>query len=308
MLQKKQLIRLLQTLIIFTVMLSAYSLQARDLAEIKKDGVLRHIGVPYANFVTQYAQGNKTIESGLDVELMQGFAKHLGLRYEYVKANWGNVFTLLNGQSAHYQNKQVVFGEQTQTILGDVIANGATILDWRKQVVDFSDVYFPSAVWLVARSDSSLSPITPSDSIEQDIRQVKTLMGNINVLAMKHSCLDPDLYNLYQTDANIILPVKARKLNEMIPAILNNDAESTLLDVPDILIALQRWPGEIKVIGPVSENQEMAVAFRKNSPELRHEFNLYLRQLKKEGTYHKLVKKYYPSVFYFYGDFFTTKS
>lgn len=34
------------------------------------------------------------------------------------------------------------------------------------------------------------------------------------------------------TGANIILPERARKLNEMVPAILNQDAESTLLDVP----------------------------------------------------------------------------
>ena len=277
---------------------------ARDLAEIKADGVLRHIGIPYANFVSQYTQGDKTIESGLDVELMQGFAAHLGLRYEYVKANWANVFTLLNGESAHFINGQVVIGEHKQAIAGDIIANGATTLDWRKEVVDFSDDYFPSAVWLIARADSSLIPITPGDSVNQDIEQVKELINGVNVLAMKYSCLDPDLYALHQTGANIILPVKERKLNEMVPAILNNDAESTLLDVPDTLVALQRWPGEIKVIGPISEEQRMAVAFRKNSPELRNAFNLYLRQLKKEGTYNQLVKKYYPSVFHFYDDFF----
>jgi len=308
MLINRVLQRLFYPLAVSILLFNISPLSARDLSEIKASGVLRHIGVPYANFVTQYTQGDKTIEAGLDVELMRGFAKHLGVRYEYVKADWSNVFTLLNGESAHYKNKQVVIGEEKQTIAGDIIANGATILDWRKQVVDFSDEYFPSAVWLIARSDSSLTPITPSNSIDQDIQQVKALINDVNVLAMKHSCLDPDLYNLHQTGANVILPVRARKLNEMIPAILNNDAESTLLDVPDTLIALQRWPGEIKVIGPISPEQRMGVAFRKNSPELRHAFNLYLRQLKKEGSYNQLVKKYYPSVFHFYGDFFGKKS
>lgn len=294
------------TLVSFLFFSAATS--ARDLDEIKADGVLRHIGVPYANFVSQYKQGDETIESGLDVELMRGFAEHLGVRYEYVKANWENVFTLLNGESARYDNGQVIIGQHKQAIAGDVIANGATILEWRKQVVDFSDEYFPSAVWLIARSDSMLSPIIPGSSINKDIVQVKALIKGVDVLAMKHSCLDPELYNLDETGANIILPIKARKLNEMVPAILNNDAETTLLDVPDTLIALQRWPGEIKVIGPISEEQRMAVAFRKNSPALRNAFNLYLRQLKKEGTYNQLVKKYYPSVFHFYDDFFNAKS
>jgi len=289
-------------------LLSSTSIQARDLAEIKADGVLRHIGIPYANFVTQYKQGSIIIESGLDVELMRRFARHLGVRYEYINANWENVFTLLNGESARYVDNKLIIGEQKQPIAGDVIANGATTLEWRKEVVDFSDNYFPSAVWLVARSDSILTPITPSDSIEQDIQQVKALINGIDVLALKYSCLDPDLYNLDKTNANIILPTNDRTLNEMIPAILNNDAESTLLDVPDTLIALQRWPGEIKVVGPISEDQRMAVAFRKNSPELRKAFNQYLQQLKKDGTYNKLVNKYYPSVFHYYDDFFNSPS
>jgi ABC-type amino acid transport substrate-binding protein len=297
-----------RSLLAFCLLLSSVFVQARDLAEIKENGVLRHIGVPYANFVTQYKQGNKTVEAGLDVELMKGFAKHIGVRYEYVKADWANVFTLLTGESAHYKNGQLIIGEHKQKIAGDVIANGATTLDWRKQVVDFSDEYFPSAVWLVARADSDLRPIIPAGSTELDIKQVKALINNVNVLAMKHSCLDPALYNLQQTGANLIYPATARKLNEMIPAILNNDAESTLLDVPDTLIALQKWPGEIKVIGPISADQRMAVAFSKDSPELRHAFNLYLRQLRKDGSYNQLVKKYYPSVFHFYGEFFTKKS
>lgn len=94
----------------------------------------------------------------------------------------------------------------------------------------------------------------------------------------------------------------------MVPAIMKNDAESTLLDVADTLIALEKWPGEIKVIGPVSENQKMAVAFRKNSPELREAFDRYLDSIKKDGTYEKLVKKYYPSIYYFYNDYFLEDS
>ena len=49
-----------------------------DLREIRKKGVLRHLGVPYANFVT----GS---EDGLDVELLKLFARHLGVSYKYVE-------------------------------------------------------------------------------------------------------------------------------------------------------------------------------------------------------------------------------
>jgi ABC-type amino acid transport substrate-binding protein len=291
------------TLSLCVVLFSATT-YARDLAEVKADGVLRHIGIPYANFVTIYPEGNKTILGGLDVELMKGFAKHLGVKYQFIEANWNNAFTLLTGQNAKYINDTLIRGHITHSIQGDVIANGATILPWREEVVNFSIDYFPSAVWLVARTDSSLQPITPTGSIDKDIQLVKELIAKRDVLAMKQTCLDPDLYDLYNTDANIILPITERKLNEMIPAILNKDAESTLLDVPDILIGLEKWAGEIKVIGPVSQDQTMAVAFRKDSPDLRDAFNEYLTNLKTNGEYNLLVKKYYPSVFNFYPDFF----
>jgi ABC-type amino acid transport substrate-binding protein len=281
---------------------------ARDLEQIKSEGVLRHIGVPYANFITLYTEGDHTTVGGLDAELMQGFAQHLGLEYEFIEASWSNAFTLLTGKSASYINNQLQRGQIDHGIEGDVIANGATILPWRSEVVDFSIDYFPSSVWLVAKAESDLIPITPTGSIQQDIIAVKKLINNHDVLAMKQTCLDPDLYDLYDTDANIILPVTELKLNEMIPAILNNDAESTLLDVPDTLIALQKWPGEIKVIGPVSEDQRMAIAFRKDSPKLREEFNHYLQEMRKSGEYNQLVKKYYPSVFNFYPDFFKIKN
>ena len=301
---KAKITSLLQIFLLACLGISISYATPRDLAEIKEAGVLSNIGVPYANFVAQYAHGDGLVETGLDVELMQGFAAHLGVEYQYVPAKWTNLFGLLTGKNGLYIDNNVVYGEQ-QPIQGDVIANGATTLAWRKEIVDFSDDYFPSAVWLISRADSDLMPIRPSGKVEKDIQQVKSLMDGRDILAMKQSCLDPDLYDLHLTGANVILPIKERKLNEMIPAILNNDAESTLLDVADTLIALEKWPGEIKVIGPVSTEQTMAVAFNKKTPELRKAFNAYLKQMKVDGSYKQLVQKYYPAVFYFYPDFFT---
>ncbi|MGB5445339.1 MAG: ABC transporter substrate-binding protein, partial [Psychromonas sp.] len=75
---------------------------ARDLAEIQAAGVLRHIGIPYANFVTHYKLGDKVINGGMDTELMKDFAAHLGVKYEYVPATWTTVIGLLTGNNAQY--------------------------------------------------------------------------------------------------------------------------------------------------------------------------------------------------------------
>ncbi|MCG6967962.1 MAG: transporter substrate-binding domain-containing protein [Chromatiaceae bacterium] len=269
---------------------------ARDLDEIRQDGVLRHLGIPYANFVTGAGDG-------LDVELMQGFARHLGLRYEFVATSWRDVFGDLTGVHAKRNGADAErFG--TTPIRGDLVANGMTILGWRKQVVAFSQPTFPSGVWLIARAESPLRPIAPTGLLDSDIRETKGRLEGISVLALASTCLDPGLYHLEATSAEVRLAPKERQLNEMIPALLNKDADTTLLDVPDALIALERWPGEIKVLGPISEKQEMAVAFRPESSQLRQAFNDYLVAIKQDGSYRRLVQKYYPAVFDYFPDFF----
>ncbi len=185
-----------------------------------------------------------------------------------------------------------------------MIANGLTVLPWRADLVAFSDPTFPSAVWLVARAESALAPIRPTGSVTDDIGLVKQSMSGISVLALESTCLDPALYRLSETQAEVRLPQTRLQLNEMAPAILNDAAETTLLDVPDALIALEKWPGQLKVIGPVSEDQVMAAAFRKDAPALREAFNAYLRQIRRDGSYRRLVERYYPTVFLYFEDSF----
>jgi ABC-type amino acid transport substrate-binding protein len=267
-----------------------------DLDQVRRDGVLRHLGIPYANFVTGAGDG-------LDVELIRGFAEHIGVRYEFVNTDWSRAFGDLTGRHARRAGSNAErFGNTP--IRGDLIANGMTVLGWREQVVAFSEPTFPSGVWLIARAESAVSPIRPSGLMATDIVETKSRLAGVSVLALANTCLDPGLYNLAATRADVRLVPKERKLNEMVPALLNDDGETTLLDVPDALIALQRWPGQIKVIGPISGDQQMAAAFRPSSPRLRKAFNDYLAGIRADGSYARLVEKYYPSVFdYFPGAF-----
>lgn len=268
-----------------------------DLPEIKERGVLRHLGIPYANFVTGTSDG-------MDVELIKNFANHLGVRYEYVRTDWGTVVEDLVGKKVRVTaGEPEIIGDAP--IKGDLIANGFTILPWRKKMVDFSDPVFPSQIWLVARADSRIKPIKPSATIETDIQRVRSLLKGKKVLALKNTCLDPDLYKLTDTGAKVVC--FNGKLNELAPAIINGDAEMTMLDVPDALVALEKWPGDIKVIGPLSPLQQMGVAFPKSSPKLAAAFNDFLRQSKEDGSYYQIVKKYYPAVFIFFPDFFKDK-
>jgi len=267
---------------------------AQDLQEIKKSGVLRHLGIPYANFVTGSGDG-------MDVEIIQLFAAHLGVQYHYVASDWNTVIGDLTGRNVRPKANEVQVLD-TVPIKGDLIANGMTVLPWRQQVVTFSHPTFPNQVWLVARSDSPLKPIKHGKNTEQDILAVKALLRQRSVLCKTGTCLDPSLYDLQNTNARF--EYFEGSLNDVAPALLNGRAEVSLLDVSDALVALQKWPGKMKVIGPISNTQEMAVAFRKDAPELAAAFNRFLERIKKEGTYQKIAEKYYPFAANYYPDFF----
>jgi len=265
-----------------------------DLPDIKKRGVLRHLGVPYANFVTGSGDG-------MDVELVKRFAENLGVRYEYVKTSWENMIGDLTGKKVEPKGIDVtILGDVP--VKGDLIANGLTKIPWRQKVVAFSIPTFPTQVWLVARADSPIKPIKPTGDIDKDIIQVKELLKDRCVLGKAKTCLDPSLYRLKETGAKVKL--FNENVNELAPAVIKGEAEATILDVPDALIALEKWPGKLKVIGPISSMQEMGVAFAKTSPGLREAFNRFFENCKADGTYQSLVKKYYQGVFMYYPAFF----
>ena len=282
-----------QSLWLAICLLFAVSASAGGLAEVKRRGVLRHLGVPYANFVTGAGDG-------MDVELMRAFAAHLGVRYEYVKTDWGDVIGDLTGLKVKSKGDDFeVVGKAP--IRGDVIANGMTVIPWRAKVVSFAHATFPTQVWLVSRADLPVSPIKPSASLDKDIKATKALMPQRSLLGKLNTCLDPDLYDIATTGAKVSL--FKGTLNEMAPAIINGESELTLLDVPDALVALQKWPGEIKIIGPVSERQEMAPAFRPADNDLREAFNRFLKKQQASGEFKRLVLAYYPFVVDYFPDF-----
>lgn len=288
---------LYRCMLLLVLSVSSMSASAGDLPEIRESGVLRHLGVPYAGFVTGAGDG-------FDVELTRLFARHLGVRYEYVKADWGTLVRDLIGKGVKVRGAEVTLLDDAPR-RGDMIANGFTVLPWRRKVVSFSEPTFPSQIWLVARADSPVRPIKPSGNIRRDIDMTRALMKGRTVLTIEKTCLDPALYDLQATGATVVrFP---GQLNELAPAVLNRDAEMSILDVPDALIALEKWPGKLKIIGPVSEKQVMAAAFPQDAPKLLAAYNGFLRKVKKDGTYRRLVRKYYPSAPYFFPEFFGGK-
>jgi glutamine transport system substrate-binding protein len=262
--------------------------QAGDLADLKARGELRHLGVVYANFVTGAGDG-------LDVELVQGFARSLGVRYRLVLSDFSTVTRDLLGQAPVAQGQQVQL-RGSYEVRGDLVAAGFTVLPWRERVMLFSAPTFPTQVMLVARADSPARPIVPSNDIPTDIERTRALIGRGTVLVMPGTCLDPALYGLSGQGLRLRPFTRSNNLNELVPALLQGDADFSLLDMSSAVLDLDKWAGQIKLLGPVSPLQTMAAAFAPRSPELRQAFNAYLGELQRSGAYARLIDKYYPGI------------
>lgn len=276
--------------------LTGLYVHAADLGEIRARGELRHLGIRYANFVTGAGDG-------FDVELVQGFAKHLGVKYTLVYSDFYGIIRDLLGKDITLKDGQATLSG-THPIKGDMISTGFTVLPWRKQILLYSDAVFPTQVMLVAPAAAPQLPLRGSRSLAHDIKDTKAMIGRKSLLVMERTCLDPTGYGLKGIGLDLRPYTKNTNINEMVPAMLGGVADYTLLDVADVLLDLQRWAGQIKVLGPISEEQEMAAAFPPEALQLRDAFNVYLRQIKANGTYMQLVRKYYPGIESYFPDFF----
>lgn len=285
---------LLLSILVAVVLLTTSQAFSRDLDEIKQQGVLRHLGVPYANFIT--GSGN-----GMDVEIVRLFSKHLGVRYEYVKTTWDNVVPDLVGRKVKLDRNSVELLDAVP-IRGDIVANGFTVLPWREKILNFSPPLFPTQIVLVVPAGSVIRPISPSGDINKDIGSVKKLTKNRSVLGVQNTSIDPVLYGLKEEGAKIRYFTELP--SDLPSVVIKGESDSAIMEMPGALLALKKYPGKIKIIGPLSPAQDMAAGFAKESVLLRNEFKVFLTRIKKDGTYLKIVKKYYPSAPEFYPAFF----
>ncbi|MFV0347546.1 MAG: transporter substrate-binding domain-containing protein [Halodesulfovibrio sp.] len=261
-----------------------HSSWAVTLKEIRERGTLRHLGFPYSQFVTPN-------HNGLDVDIIKLFAQHLGVRYEFVESPHPQMLSDLTGKEFTRTAKGMACTGSTP-VRGDVAAAGITVSPWREKVVRFSIPTFPTQVWLMARADSPLKPIIPAKQTEDDILAVKQQLRGVVVAGVRNTSIDPDLYELDAYGAKA--PTPPIDFRDHLGALLQGKVDAVLADEPDALLLLGIWPGKLKVIGPISEKQQIAMAFAPESQELLEAFNAFLHSCMNDGSYDVIINRYYP--------------
>jgi membrane-bound lytic murein transglycosylase F len=242
------------------VMTSRRKQQQRDLAEIKKAGVLRVIT---SNNPASYFLWRGEL-MGFDYDLIREFARQRGLRVSVV---------VRDGQESMY--------EALQDGYGDVIAASVTRTEDRlSRGWQFSRRYLLVSEQFVGRKGSAA------------LTDVSALAGKTVAVNPEHSYLQT-LLSLQQQGIPVKIALVANATSEMLMGdVADGKYDMTLVD--SHLVAMETtFRDDLAVLLDLGEEKEIAWVVRKNQPKLQAELNRFIRKHYRGLHYNITWNKYF---------------
>jgi polar amino acid transport system substrate-binding protein len=195
---------------------------------------------------------------GFDIDLMNEIGKRAGFEVEYENVRFD---TILRG---------------LDTDLFDAAISAMTITEERERQIDFSDPYFNADQALLVASDSGVHSI--DDLAEESVGVQAGSTGQIKA----EELLDGG-------QIGEILPY--RTIGEAFVALEGGKVEGVIYDLSAAHTKIVESGGELRFVEPISTGEQYGIAFPKDSP-LVDPVNRALAEIKDDGTYEKLYKKW----------------
>ena len=202
--------------------------------------------------------GRPPTYKGFDVELVRDIAKRLDLKVEFVKTPFDTIFrNLAQGKF-------------------DMVASSTTITAERKRTVDFSDPYFAADQSLMVKEGS-------------DVSTVADLKGKIIGAQIGTTGAD---YAKDKIDAKSVRTYDV--IDDAFKALETGQIAAVINDCPVSKYAEKSKP-DLKVVRAIETGESYGFAFAKKSDELRGAVNDALGEVKENGSYDKLFRKWFGS-------------
>jgi len=224
------------------------------LLAIKKRGILTMLTYPHSRFFFYNHEGKPT---GLDYDILFLFAKKMDLELEVKNAEtWQELIP------------QLLAGN------GDIIGAGMTILDSRAEQINFSEGYFPARVVLITNMKN------------QNLNSLNDVKGKAVTATIETSC-----YEALKKLKDIQIDTHCSNPNKLMEAISEGDINIAAVDLPEAIIG-QLIYTNIKIIGHITDLQHYGYGVSKERKELLKKLDVFLMEIKKDGTYEEIYKKY----------------
>ncbi|WEG12097.1 amino acid ABC transporter substrate-binding protein [Pullulanibacillus sp. KACC 23026] len=195
--------------------------------------------------------------TGFDVEIAQEVAKRLGVKAKFIETKW-------DGMLAGLDDKRY-----------DMVANEVGITPDRQKKYLFSRPYIASKAALIVKQDNNT------------IKTFKDLKGK-----KVAQSLTSNYYNIAKSYGAVNTQVDG--FNQAVDLITSGRVDATVNDSLSYLDMKKQNPNApIKMVAEQSNAAKSAFLFRKGSTALVQKVNKALADMKKDGTYLKISKKYF---------------
>ncbi len=221
-----------------------------------KIGIVSDIGLPMvAKIEGQW--------KGFDVELGSRFAAWSGKNPEWVDMPFGSLLpSLVSGKI-------------------DIITSSLMITEERKKQIDFSDPYFASGVSIIGKKgnldQSNESKLISLDDIAN--KKVGIFTGTVHDAFMEKKYPNAKVFR-FESTADMMLSLKSGKV------------DVAMFDLVTAGLVLKRNPD----LGILTDNvldMPLGIGFNKSNPGLLYEFNNFLQQIKQDGSYDIIHRRWF---------------
>jgi polar amino acid transport system substrate-binding protein len=204
---------------------------------------------------------------GLDIELLQKFAENIGKRLEIVTMDFPALLAALNSGKV------------------DMIADGLTITEEREKQIDFSDSYLDYKAAVIARKDDIEIASAPARFWKlktlYDIadKRVGVYAGTIyDAFVQKH--FPKADAKQFTTVADMIIAMKTDKI------------DAAFFDMTSAKVVMESNP-ELGLVTDDVLEFPIGYGFNKNNQALRQNFNKFLKEIKADGTFDVIYKRWF---------------
>jgi polar amino acid transport system substrate-binding protein len=197
--------------------------------------------------------------TGFDIELVEAVAEKIGKKVEWTSIDF----------------KGLIPGMLAKRF--DMAVSAIYITDERKKVVDFTDSYYPGGLVMLVKKDNNT--IKGPEDLEG--KKVSVQVGTKSVAYL-------------QEKFPKVERVEVEKNQEMFSLVEIGRVDAAVTGKPAAKLFAQSRPG-VKVIDKQLTVEEYGMAVRKDLPELTKELNGALAKVKADGSYDKLVQKWFEA-------------
>lgn len=201
---------------------------------------------------------------GFDVDLAEEVFNRIGLEVEFQPIDWSMKETELNSGNI------------------DVIWNGYSITEERKEKVNFTQAYLKNKQIIITLADSSINN-------KEDLKGKKVAVQN-GSSTLEAINKEPEIVATFEDGEPVLFDTN----NE---AIMDLEAKRVDAVVSDEVLARyyikQKNPEEYKVLEDNFGEEEYGIGIRKEDKRLIEEINNTLNEMKKDGSYQKVYEKWF---------------